>query len=169
MSIPASCAIKVVPQINVQIIKQIKAQKNLAKQLGISEEKREYNKAIEDNDLEDRIEKDYYDKCYEIAKKGLPKTERSDLFNNLKEELFSTFNEEEIEEKEKLISNYFSKTQKKAVRDLVLNEGIRLDGRKSSGFSFDKPKEFSISPHSLKPQQNPSQFSISPKLYFFTH
>ena len=115
-----------------EIIKQIKAQKNLAKQLGISEEKREYNKAIEDNDLEDRIEKDYYDKCYEIAKKGLPKTERSDLFNNLKEELLSTFNEEEIEEKEKLISNYFSKTQKKAVRDLVLNEGIRLDGRKSS-------------------------------------
>ena len=115
-----------------EIIKQIKAQKNLAKQLGISEEKREYNKAIEDNDLEDRIEKDYYDKCYEIAKKGLPKTERSDLFNNLKEELLSTFNEEEIEEKEKLISNYFSKTQKKAVRDLVLNEGIRLDGRKPS-------------------------------------
>ena len=40
--------------------------------------------------------------------------------------------EKEIEEKEKLINNYFSKTQKKAVRDLVLNEGIRLDGRKSS-------------------------------------
>ena len=115
-----------------EIIKQIKAQKNLAKQLGISEEKREYNKAIEDSDLEERIEKDYYDKCYEIAKKGLPKTERSDLFNNLKEELLSTFNEEEIEEKEKLINNYFSKTQKKAVRDLVLNEGIRLDGRKPS-------------------------------------
>ena len=115
-----------------EIIKQIKAQKNLAKQLGIPEEKREYNKAIEDSDLEKRIEKDYYDKCYEIAKKGLPKTERSDLFNNLKEELLSTFNEEEIEEKEKLINNYFSKTQKKAVRDLVLNEGIRLDGRKPS-------------------------------------
>ncbi|MED5269462.1 MAG: polyribonucleotide nucleotidyltransferase, partial [Bacteroidota bacterium] len=115
-----------------EIIKQIKAQKDLAKQLGISEEKREYTKAIEDTKLEERIEKDYYEKCYEIAKKGLPKTERSDLFNNLKEELLSTFNEEDIEEKEKLINNYFSKTQKKAVRDLVLNEGIRLDGRKPS-------------------------------------
>ena len=115
-----------------EIIKQIKAQKDLAKQLGITETKREYNKAIEDSDLEKRIEKDYYDKCYEIAKKGLPKSERSDLFNNLKEELLSTFNEEEIEEKEKLISNYFSKTQKKAVRDMVLNEGVRLDGRNSS-------------------------------------
>ena len=115
-----------------EIIKQIKAQKDLAKQLGIPETKREYNKAIEDSDLEERVEKDCYDKCYEIAKKGLPKSERSHLFNNLKEELLSTFNEEEIEEKEKLISNYFSKTQKKAVRDLVLNEGIRLDGRKYS-------------------------------------
>ena len=115
-----------------EIIKQIKAQKDLAKQLGIPETKREYNKAIEDSDLEKRVEKDCYDKCYEIAKKGLPKSERSDLFNNLKEELLSTFNEEEIEENEKLISNYFSKTQKKAVRDLVLNEGIRLDGRNSS-------------------------------------
>lgn len=115
-----------------EIIKQIKAQKDLAKQLGIPETKREYNKAIEDSDLEERVEKDCYDKCYEIAKKGLPKSERSHLFNNLKEELLSTFNEEEIEEKEKLISNYFSKTQKKAVRDLVLNEGIRLDGRNSS-------------------------------------
>ncbi|HJN78661.1 MAG TPA: polyribonucleotide nucleotidyltransferase, partial [Flavobacteriaceae bacterium] len=115
-----------------EIIKQIKAQKDLAKQLGISEEKREYTQAIEDTKLEERIEKDYYEKCYEIAKKGLPKTERSELFNNLKEELHSTFSEEEIEENGKIINNYFSKTQKKAVRDLVLNEGIRLDGRKSS-------------------------------------
>ena len=82
-----------------EIIKQIKAQKDLAKQLGIPETKREYNKAIEDSDLEERVQKDCYDKCYEIAKKGLPKSERSDLFNNLKEELLSTFNEEEIEEK----------------------------------------------------------------------
>ena len=115
-----------------EIIKQIKAQKDLAKQLGISEEKREYTKADEDIELEKKIEKDYYDKCYEIAKRGLPKGERSDLFNSLKEELLSTFSEEQIEENGKLINNYFSATQKKAVRELVLNEGIRLDGRKSS-------------------------------------
>jgi len=124
--------IKAIEFSHVEIIKQIKAQKNLAKQLGISEEKREYTKATEDKNLEEKIEKEYYEKCYEIAKKGLPKSERSDLFNNLKEELLSTFSEEEIEEIGKLINNYFSQTQKKAVRDLVLNEGIRLDGRKSS-------------------------------------
>lgn len=124
--------IKAIEFSHVEIIKQIKAQKNLAKQLGISEEKREYTKDTEDNNLEEKIEKEYYEKCYEIAKKGLPKSERSDLFNNLKEELLSTFSEEEIEEIGKLINNYFSQTQKKAVRELVLNEGIRLDGRKSS-------------------------------------
>ena len=124
--------IKAIEFSHVEIIKQIKAQKNLAKQLGISEEKREYTKATEDKNLEEKIEKEYYEKCYEIAKKGLTKSERSDLFNNLKEELLSTFSEEEIEEIGKLINNYFSQTQKKAVRDLVLNEGIRLDGRKSS-------------------------------------
>jgi len=124
--------IKAIEFSHVEIIKQIKAQKNLAKQLGISEEKREYTKDTEDKNLEEKIEKEYYEKCYEIAKKGLPKSERSDLFNNLKEELLSTFSEEEIEEIGKLINNYFSQTQKKAVRDLVLNEGIRLDGRKSS-------------------------------------
>jgi len=124
--------IKAIEFSHVEIIKQIKAQKNLAKQLGISEEKREYTKDTEDKNLEEKIEKEYYEKCYEIAKKGLTKSERSDLFNNLKEELLSTFSEEEIEEIGKLINNYFSQTQKKAVRDLVLNEGIRLDGRKSS-------------------------------------
>ena len=124
--------IKAIEFSHVEIIKQIKAQKNLAKQLGISEEKREYTKATEDKNLEEKIEKEYYEKCYEIAKKGLTKSERSDLFNNLKEELLSTFSEEEIEEIGKLINNYFSQTQKKAVRELVLNEGIRLDGRKSS-------------------------------------
>ena len=115
-----------------EIIKQIKAQKDLAIKVGVSEEKREYTKANEDIDLEKKIEKEYYDKCYEIAKKGLPKSERSDLFNNLKEELLSTYSEQEIEEIGKLINSYFSQTQKKAVRDLVLNEGVRLDGRKSS-------------------------------------
>ena len=124
--------IKAIEFSHVEIIKQIKAQKDLAKQLGISEEKREYTKATEDKNLEEKIEKEYYEKCYEIAKKGLTKSERSDLFNNLKEELLSTFSEEEIEEIGKLINNYFSQTQKKAVRELVLNEGIRLDGRKSS-------------------------------------
>ena len=115
-----------------EIIRQIKAQKDLAKKLGIPQEKREYTKATEDIELEDNIEKEYYEKCYEIAKKGLPKSERSDLFNNLKEELLSKYTEEEIEENGKLINNYFSSTQKKAVRALLLEEGIRLDGRKSS-------------------------------------
>jgi polyribonucleotide nucleotidyltransferase len=51
-------------------------------------------------------------------------------FSELKEEIKSTFSEEELEEND-LISKYFSKAQKEAVRELVLSEGIRLDGRKT--------------------------------------
>ena len=49
----------------------------------------------------------------------------------LKEELIDSYDDEIIEEKKDLIVKYFNKAQKKAIRDLVLNEGTRLDGRKT--------------------------------------
>ena len=57
--------------------------------------------------------------------------ERSKNFSALKEKLLESFSEEEIEEKGNLINSYFSKVEKDAVRELVLSEGIRLDGRKT--------------------------------------
>ena len=65
------------------------------------------------------------------CKKGTGKAERSNAFNELKEEIKATFSEEELEENGDLISKYFSKAQKEAVRELVLSEGMRLDGRKT--------------------------------------
>ena len=73
-----------------------------------------------------------YQKCYDIAKKGSSKQDRSIAFGEVKEALLTTFSEEELEEKGKLIGKYFSKAQKEAVRELVLSEGIRLDGRKTT-------------------------------------
>ncbi len=67
----------------------------------------------------------------EVAKKGLPKQKRSELFTALKESIEEKFNDDEDEEKNVLVSKYFSSTQKNAIRDLVLDKGIRLDGRKS--------------------------------------
>ena len=72
-----------------------------------------------------------YDKCYAIAKKGTGKAERSLAFSELKDEIKASFSEEELEENGQLISKYFGKAQKEAVRELVLSEGIRLDGRKT--------------------------------------
>ena len=114
-----------------EIKRQIDAQKKLVKQAGISSEKREYDGAEEDQELESEISEKVYQKSYDIAKKGLSKNERSELFGSLKDELIDSYDEDTLEEKKDLIIKYFNKAQKKAVRDLVLNEGIRLDGRKT--------------------------------------
>ena len=94
-------------------------------------EVREYDQAEENEELQKQIHEAAYKRCYKIAKKGTVKAERSNAFNELKEEIKATFSEEEIEENGDLISKYFSKAQKEAVRELVLSEGRRLDGRKT--------------------------------------
>lgn len=109
---------------------QIEAQVKLAEAVG-KQEVREYDQAEENETLEKKIHAAAYDKCYEIAKKGTAKAERSLAFSKLKEEIKATFSEEELEEYGDLISKYFGKAQKEAVRELVLSEGIRLDGRKT--------------------------------------
>ena len=108
---------------------QIKAQNNLVKQVG-KKDIREYE--IEENDEEfyKEIFKEAYKKCYDLAKKGTKKEERSKSFNELKDAVIEKFSkDEQDEEKINLIKKYFSKVQKEAVRELVLSEGLRLDGR----------------------------------------
>ena len=109
---------------------QIKAQVKLANLVG-KKDVREYEKSEENEKLEKRIKEFSYDKCYQIAKGGFSKKERSESFNKIKEDLNSSFTEEEVEEFSNLISKYFNKTQKEAIRELTLSEGIRLDGRKT--------------------------------------
>ena len=110
---------------------QIDAQNDLVNEIG-RKDIREYDQSIEDKELLDRVHKHCYEKCYEIAKKGLGKKQRSEEFSNVKENLLESFSEEELEENESLILNYFYKVEKEAIRELVLSEGIRLDGRKTT-------------------------------------
>ena len=109
---------------------QIQAQTELVNEIG-KRETREYDSGLDDEDLLKNIHEKCYKDCYEIAKKGLSKKERSKNFSAIKEKLLESFSEEEIEEKGNLINSYFSKVEKDAVRELVLSEGIRLDGRKT--------------------------------------
>ena len=109
---------------------QIKAQKDLAKAAGLKPT-REYEQEDNDPALKEKIHGLAYDACYNIAKKGSSKNERSEQFSALKDEILATFSEEELEEKKELIGRYFGEAQKEAVRTLLLNEGIRLDGRKT--------------------------------------
>ena len=113
------------------IKEQIKAQIALSKDFGIKET-RNYEEEDKDESLESQIKKATYQKYYEVAKKGLSKSKRSEQFSEIKEESKASFSEEFQEEKGDLISKYNNSTQKKAVRDLVLEEGIRLDGRKTT-------------------------------------
>ena len=110
---------------------QIDAQNELVNEVG-KKETREYEKAVENEDLLKKVNDDCYSKCYDIAKKGLSKKERAEQFSELKEQVLESFSEEDLEENENLIKKYFSKVEKEAIRELVLREGIRLDGRKTT-------------------------------------
>jgi len=110
---------------------QIKAQVALAEAFG-KKETRSYEEEDHDETLEKAIQKATYDAYYQIAKEGLSKADRSEKFSEIKENYLANFSEEEISEKSELISRYLNSAQKKAVRDLVLAEGIRLDGRKTT-------------------------------------
>jgi len=110
---------------------QCDAQVALAEAFG-KKETREYEGEAENEELKTKIHDAAYQKCYDIAKKGTSKQERGLAFSEVKEEVVAMFTEEEIEEYGDLIGKYFGKAQKAAVRDLTLNEGLRLDGRKTT-------------------------------------
>ena len=109
---------------------QCAAQVRLAEAFG-KKDVREYEGEREEEDLAKKIHDMAYDKVYAIAKAGSAKHERSNAFSEIKEEIKATFSEEEQEDYGDLISKYYYKAEKAAIRDLTLNEGLRLDGRKT--------------------------------------
>ena len=109
---------------------QCAAQERLAEAFG-KKEVREYEPERADEDLAQKVHDMAYDKVYAVAKAGSAKHERSAAFSEIKDEIVDSFTEEEQEEYGGLISKYYRKAEKAAVRDLTLNEGLRLDGRKT--------------------------------------
>ncbi|MCK0202939.1 polyribonucleotide nucleotidyltransferase [Ornithobacterium rhinotracheale] len=111
------------------IKEQIEAQERLAEKVGKSFPKREYCHEVNDEALEQRIHDELYQKLYDVAKEPSDKHERSEKFDAVLAEFKAQFSEEELEEKEALIDKYFGDTKKEAVRQMILNENVRLDGR----------------------------------------
>ena len=109
---------------------QCVAQERLAKAFG-KKEVREYEPERTDEDLAQKVYNMAYDKVYAVAKAGSAKHERSAAFSEIKDGIISSFSEEEQEEYGSLISKYYYKAEKTAIRNLTLDEGIRLDGRKT--------------------------------------
>lgn len=110
---------------------QIEAQQRLRKAVGIAEY-RSYEGEPNNAEIEKKVWDAAYDKCYAIAQEGTAKHERSEKFAAVKEEISTLFTEEELLESGELVDKYFYKTQKEAVRNLILDKGIRLDGRKTT-------------------------------------
>ena len=111
---------------------QCKAQEELAQEVG-STVKREYCHEVNDEDLRRDVREKCYDKAYAIAKAGCAdKHWRLDAFEAVCNEYLEAMPEEEREEKEALVKRYYHDVEKEAMRRCVLDEGIRLDGRKTT-------------------------------------
>ena len=109
---------------------QCLVQKELAEAVG--NVKREYCHEVNDEDLRRDVREKCYDKAYAIAKAGCAdKHWRSDEFKKIEEEYLETIPEEEREEKAPMVARYYHDVEKDAMRRCVLDEGIRLDGRKT--------------------------------------
>ena len=111
---------------------QCKAQMELAEEVG-STTKREYCHEVNDEDLRKQVWDTCYDKAYKIAQAGsADKHWRQDSFDAICNEFIEAIPEEEREEKTPLVKRYYHDVEKEAVRRCILDEGIRLDGRKTN-------------------------------------
>jgi polyribonucleotide nucleotidyltransferase len=112
------------------IKEQCKFQLDLATAIPSSNPKREYCHEVHNEDVKTRVFEMAMEKCKEVARMGLAnKAKRTELFDAIKEEVKASFSEEELAEVGGFVSTYFSQVKKKAVRWVMLNDRIRLDGR----------------------------------------
>ncbi len=107
---------------------QCQAQMELMKEAG-KELKRAYCHETQDEELRKSVWDFCYDKCYKIATTPSAKQERTDAFEALKAEFIATLSEEDAAAKKGMITRYFHDVEKEAMRKMILNEGVRLDGR----------------------------------------
>ncbi|MDE7427236.1 MAG: polyribonucleotide nucleotidyltransferase [Muribaculaceae bacterium] len=111
---------------------QCMAQVELAKEAG-AETKREYCHEVNDEELRYDVRQKTYDKAYAIARTGCAdKHWRAEQFKAVCDEYLAAMPEEERVEKEALVKRYYHDVEKDAVRRCILDEGIRLDGRKTT-------------------------------------
>ncbi len=107
---------------------QCQAQIELAEMLGVT--KREYSHETHDEELREKVWKETYDKVYAVARRCNPdKHARKVAFKEVLVEFCSQFTEEELAAKMGFIKTYYHDVEKEAVRDMIIKEKIRLDGR----------------------------------------
>ena len=111
---------------------QCKAQEELAAEANALT-KREYCHEVNDDELRADVKAKCYDKAYKIAQAGCAdKHWRQDQFDAICQEYIDALPEEERDEKAPLVKRYYHDVEKEAVRRCILDEGVRLDGRKTT-------------------------------------
>ena len=116
---------------HVEIKKQVEAQERLAEKVGKSFPKREYSHENHDEAIREKVWKETYDKVYEVAKSPSSKEERGEKFKAVREEFLAQYvdNAEELERVTPFVKVYYHDVEKEAMRQMILNDKIRLDGR----------------------------------------
>ena len=113
-------------------------QEELAKELG-KDVKREYDHEVNDEDLRKQMNDELYQPVYDVTKQALPKQERHDAFDKIVTDFLEKYDAEnaekltaeELEEKHALAARYYDDVLRDAMRRCILDEGKRLDGRKT--------------------------------------
>ena len=113
-------------------------QEELAKELG-KDVKREYDHEVNDEDLRKQMNDELYQPVYDVTKQALPKQERHDAFDKIVTDFLEKYDAEntekltaeELEEKHTLAARYYDDVLRDAMRRCILDEGKRLDGRKT--------------------------------------
>ncbi|KAF1856727.1 hypothetical protein Lal_00015367 [Lupinus albus] len=108
---------------------QIEAQERLAAKVPASQTKREYCHETHNEEIREKVWRECYDKVYNVAKVPSGKEERHEKFAAVLEEFLSQYSEEERAEVEPFAKIYYHDVEKEAMRQMILNEKIRLDGR----------------------------------------
>jgi len=112
-------------------------QAELSKELG-KDVKREYDHEVNDEELRERMNKELYQPAYDVTKQALPKQDRADAFEKILTDFKEKYaaehadlTEDEFEEKYAMMERYYHDVERDAMRRCILDEGIRLDGRKT--------------------------------------
>jgi len=116
---------------HVEIKKQVEAQERLAEKVGKSFPKREYSHENHDEAIREKVWKETYDKVYEVAKTPSGKEERGEKFKAVLAEFLAQYVEdaEELERVTPFAKVYYHDVEKEAMRQMIINDKIRLDGR----------------------------------------
>ena len=113
-------------------------QEELSKELG-TDVKREYDHEVNDEELREQIKSELYQPVYDVNKQALEKHARQDAFDKILEDFLekydaahSDLSEDDLEEKHAEAHRYYEDVMRDAMRRCILDEGMRLDGRKTT-------------------------------------